>query len=171
MAKTPTKKKAKQESVLIVARLNDRAQPMDRGELYEDPLFEVLEEAGLGAVSGGGTLMGKNGEIEFCDVEILANDKSAGAIKTVISTLEKLGAPKGSKLIIEGQKDVPFGKHEGMAVYLNGTDLPDNVYTECDSNHVYTEFNRLLGKEGKIHSHWKGRRRRGCTCMGNRLRR
>jgi hypothetical protein len=166
MAKVPTKKKTKQESVMIVARLNDRAQPMDRGELYEDPLFEVLEEEGLGAVSGGGTLMGKNGEIEFCDVEILANDKSADTIETVISTLEKLGAPKGSKLIIEGQKDVPFGKLEGMAVYLNGTDLPDKVYADCDSSHVYAEFNRLLGKEGKIHSHWQGPTETGLYMYG-----
>ncbi|HUS35090.1 MAG TPA: hypothetical protein VM680_07025 [Verrucomicrobiae bacterium] len=151
---------------MIVARLNDRAQPMDRGELYEDPLFEFLEEQGLGSVSGGGTLMGKNGEIEFCDVEILAKDNSAGTIKKVITTLESLGAPKGSKLIIEGQKDVPFGKFEGLAVYLNGTDLPDDVYAECDSNHIYGEFNRLLGKEGKIHSHWQGPTETGLYMYG-----
>jgi len=142
--------------VMIVARLNDRAQPMDRGELYEDPLFDALDEAGLGEVSGGGTLMAKNGEIEYCEIEIMANDASAATTKKIIATLEKLGAPKGSKLMIEGQKDTPFGKTEGLAVYLNGTDLPDKVYQECDSNHVYTEFNRLLGKEGKIHSHWQG---------------
>lgn len=100
--------------------------------------------------------MGKNGEIEFCEIEILASDKSARTIKKIISTLEKLGAPKGSKLIIEGEKDIPFGKSAGMAVYLNGTDLPDKVYAECDSNYVFSEFNRLLGKEGKIHSHWQG---------------
>jgi hypothetical protein len=162
MAKAISRKPAKQERttktepVTIVARLNDRAQPMDRGDVYEDPLSEVLEEADLGEVSGGGTLLGKNGEIEFCEVEILVKDTKAGTIKKVIGTLEKLGAPKGSKLMIDGKKDIPFGKSEGLAVYINGTDLPSKVYEECDTNHVYSEFNRLLGKEGKIHSHWQG---------------
>jgi len=156
MAKAVKKEKKNKPLVMIVARLNDRAQPMDRGELYEEPLCDVLEEARLGEVSGGGTLLGKDGEIEFCEVEILAKDTTAGTIKKVIGTLEKLGAPQGSKLMIEGQEDVRFGKMEGMAVYLNGTELPDKVYQECDSNHVYAEFNRLLRKEGKIHSHWQG---------------
>jgi hypothetical protein len=57
-------------SQIVVARLNDRAQPLDRGELYEDPLDHVLKQAGLGAVTGGGTLLGADGEIELCEVEI-----------------------------------------------------------------------------------------------------
>jgi hypothetical protein len=53
-------------------------------------------------------------------------------------------------------EELPFGINEGLAVYLNGTDLPDEVYAECDSNFVYSEFNRLLGPAGKVHSHWQG---------------
>jgi hypothetical protein len=47
----------------IVARLNDRAQPLDRGELYEDPLDEILKTHDIGEVTGGGTQLGEAGEI------------------------------------------------------------------------------------------------------------
>ena len=49
---------------LVIARLNDRAQPMDRGDRYEDPLDAFLKANGLGEVSGGGTQLLETGEIE-----------------------------------------------------------------------------------------------------------
>jgi hypothetical protein len=147
---------SKEFPALIIARLNDRAQPMDRGELFEDPLQEMLTEAGMGEVSGGGTMLAKTKEIDFCELEICAQDGEQSTVDSIIAMLEKLGAPKGSKLIVDGKEDIPFGKAEGLAVYLNGTDLPDHVYAECDSNHVYEQFNELLGEVGKIHSTWQG---------------
>jgi hypothetical protein len=45
---------------------------------------------------------------------------------------------------------------EGLAIYLNGTDLPDEVYRDCDVNEVYAEINRLLGDRGGIEGHWQG---------------
>ncbi|MFN7139893.1 MAG: hypothetical protein ACK4UN_11200 [Limisphaerales bacterium] len=157
MFKFLSKGKAKKQfSALIVARLNDRTQPIERGDLYEDPLQEWMEAEGIGEVTGGGTQLGEAGEIAFCDVEMCVQDLEQPTISAVIEMLEKLGAPKGSTLLIEGRKDTQFGKLEGLAVYLNGTDLPDHVYQECDSNHVYDEFNRLLGEIGKIHSTWQG---------------
>ncbi|MNY60646.1 hypothetical protein D3C86_1972270 [compost metagenome] len=75
----------------------------------------------------------------------------------VIAVLERLGAPKGSKLKIEGEdREVPFGVTEGMAVYLNGTDLAPEVYRDCDSNIVHSELERLLGPEGRVLSYWQG---------------
>jgi hypothetical protein len=144
-------------ATLIVARLNDRAQPMDRGELYEDPLNEVLQKNRAGSVVGGGTQLNGDGEIAFCEIEIEVHGPAVDRIALVKQTLEQLGAPKGSKLLLEAiSEERPFGKNEGLAVYLNGTDLPDEVYAECDSNFVYDEFNRLLGADGKVHSHWDG---------------
>jgi hypothetical protein len=153
LSKNKTKK---QFPALIVARINDRTQPIERGELYEDPLQEMIEAAGIGDVTGGGTQLGSTGEIAFCDIEIRAQDVEQSTLGAVIEMLEKLGAPKGSKLLIEDRAEIPFGRLEGMAVYLNGTDLPDIVYQECDSNHVFEQFNRLLGQAGKIHSTWQG---------------
>jgi hypothetical protein len=150
-------KKPVTQSALVVARMNDRAQPMDRGELYEDPLDEVLRKHRAGSVTGGGTQLSPDYEVEFCDIEIEVHEPAAESIALIKQTLEALGAPKGSKLLLEAQgEELPFGNNEGLAVYLNGTDLPDEVYAECDSNFVYSEFNRLLGTDGKVHSHWQG---------------
>jgi hypothetical protein len=145
------------QSMIIVAQLNDRAQPMDRGELYEDPLQEVLEKHRAGNVVGGGTMLRADKEIDFCDIEIEVREPADEILALIKKTLEELGAPKGSKLRLEARgEELPIGKNEGLAVYLNGTELPDDVYAECDANFVYSEFNRLLGDDGKVHSHWQG---------------
>jgi hypothetical protein len=145
------------QSMLVVAQLNDRAQPMDRGELYEDPLMAVLEKYRAGSVVGGGTMLREDKEIAFCDIEIDVREPADKNIALIKETLEELGAPKGSKLrLLDQDEEMPIGKNEGLAVYLNGTDLPDEVYAECDANFVYSEFNRLLGNDGTVHSHWQG---------------
>lgn len=154
------KKKQQPEATpsnFIVAQLNARIQPMHRGEFFEDPLNEELTRHSLGEVSGGGTMQMKSGEIEYCDIEIQVV-RSLGDVATkIVEVLERLGAPKGSKLTIEADgSQLAFGVSEGMAVYLNGTDLPDNVYKECDSNFVHSEFNRLLAGEGRVLSYWQG---------------
>jgi hypothetical protein len=144
-------------TTMIIARLNDRTLPMDRGELYEDPLDEVLKKHQLGEVTGGGTQLGENREVVFVDVEIQLRGSVDKALSVITSTLEELGAPKGSMLIIDDKSpQLPFGKNEGLAVYLNGTDLPKEVYQESDVNFVFAEFNRLLGTDGRIHSYWEG---------------
>jgi hypothetical protein len=144
-------------ATFVIARLNDRAQPMDRGELYEDPLEEALKKHRAGTVTGGGTQLADNTEIEFCEIEIEVREPVAEGILLIKQTLEELGAPKGSMLELPTQDEQqPIGLNEGLAVYLNGTDLPDEVYAECDIDFVYSEFNRLLGPDGKVHSHWQG---------------
>lgn len=150
-----SKEKAACET-LIIARLNHRAQPMERGELFEDPLQEMMEEAGIGEVTGGGTQLSKTFEIQFCELELSAQDAEASTVSAIVEMLEKLGAPKGSKLIINGKEDIAFGNMEGLGVYLNGTDLPKNVYEECDVNYIYEQFEELLGDAGKIQSSWQG---------------
>ncbi len=67
-------------------------------------------------------------------------------------------APRGSHLLLPSQNNqrIAFGTDEGLALYLNGTDLPDEVYRACDSNHVYAECQRLLEGIGHVASHWSG---------------
>ena len=131
---------------------------MDLGaSCTEDPLEEALQKHRVGSVTGGGTMLAEEGEIDFCEIEIEVREPVAESISLIKRALEELGAPRGSQLILEADgKELPIGVNEGLAVYLNGTDLPDEVYAECDSNFVYSEFDRLLGADGKVHSHWQG---------------
>ncbi|MDP9194028.1 MAG: hypothetical protein M3P06_20220 [Acidobacteriota bacterium] len=144
------------EPTYVVAQLNARLQPLDRGEFFEDPLEQVLADAGVGSISGGGTLQAKSGEIEYCDIEIELTTYSERTIRLIVDALERLAAPKGSKLHLPEERQLSFGRAEGLAVYLNGTDLPDETYKSCDSNFVYSEFDRLLSGVGHVFSHWQG---------------
>jgi len=130
---------------------------MHRGEIYEDPLDEILAKNSVGEVSGGGTLQSQTGEIEYCDVEIQVNNSSDEVVDLIKSSLEKLGVPKGSKIKVEAtESEIEFGSLEGLAIYLNGTDLDDEVYANSDSNHVYSELDRLTQGIGKVYSYWQG---------------
>ena len=140
------------------ARLNHKLLPLDRGKRYEDPLNDELKKRGFGETDGGGTMLEKSKEVEFIDVEMFLTqtDKS---IPFVIERLESYGAPKGSKLIIrEGDKEreIPFGKIEGFGVYLDGVNLPDEVYKTCDVNLVMKELDTLVKGHGSIQSYWQG---------------
>ena len=143
---------------MIIARLNARVQPIDRGEYFEDPLDDVLKAANIGEVTGGGTQLADEPDgIEFCDIEIMTIDASDGTIALVIEELEKLGAPKGSRLLLEeGGDDIPFGKLEGLGLFLNGMDLPDEVYAGSDVNQTIAECERLMDGIGSFRGHWQG---------------
>jgi hypothetical protein len=45
-----------------------------------------------------------------------------------------------------------------MAIYLNGTELADDVYANSDGNAVDTAPNESLGPEGTVQSYWDGPR-------------
>lgn len=141
---------------MIVARLNARLRPFDRGELFEDPLAEVLREQGIGEVTGGGSQLSHAGEIEWCDIEIEASDGSTKTISVILAELESRGAPKGSGLTVDDAPEVAFGVAEGLAVYLNGTDLPAQVYRDYGFDAVREEFDRRLEGEGLVFSYWEG---------------
>ena len=163
------KKKAQPQGEFVTARLNARVQPIDRGEYYEDPLDETLKAAGLGEVTGGGTHLADDpAGIAFCDVEIRVAKADDETLAAIARRLEALGAPKGSRLIVENNRhEIPFGTQEGLAVYLNGVDLPDHVYEACDFDTVVDEFNRLMGDKGAYRGYWQGSRETGVYCYGS----
>lgn len=141
---------------LVLAQLNARLQPMHRSEYFEEALDSNLQDLGLGEVSGGGSLLASSGEVAHCNIEILAPATTAELIQVIVETLEQRGAPKGSLLLDAEGKKTAFGTAEGLAIYLNCTDLPAATYAECDANFVHDEFNRLLGTEGQVFSDWQG---------------
>jgi hypothetical protein len=147
------------QPLFVYAYLNSRIAPLDRGERYEDPLEEALQNNGMGEVTGGGTMQKKSGEVSYCGIDIDLFDAEHG-VPFLADFLSERGAPKGSKLqftLPTGEKkEVPFGNLEGLAIYLNGTDLPDDVYKHCDINYVWEEIDRLIGEKASIQGHWQG---------------
>ena len=136
----------------ILFHLNLRIQPVERF-MIEDRLEEKMNAKGLGSIIGGGTLQASDGEIQSCDIEIeLINEDDYEEVKTMIT---ELPIPKGSYLQKKEDKE-PIGTLEGLALYLNGTELPIEVYQECDVNYVIEELERLMAPDGKMLGYYEG---------------
>ncbi|QSB14176.1 hypothetical protein JQS43_22050 [Natronosporangium hydrolyticum] len=144
-------------SGLLAITLNARLRPLDRGEIFEDPLQEILDvEAPGSQVCGGGTQMAANGEPSCCDIDVeLHGDQEAG-LRLVVHTLESIGAPKGSTARLGDREPVSFGVAEGIGLYLNGTDLPEEVYATSDVNELISALQSRLADRGRIFSYWQG---------------
>jgi hypothetical protein len=150
--------------VMAYARINAPLSPKARGDIFEDRLIERLGESDppLAAVTGGGQMLGPTGEIMYCGIDIdLFDPQQAPAF--ICDVLRRRGAPKGSRLeyTLGGKKfAVPFGEAEGVAVYLNGTDLPPEVYESCNINTVIDTLNNLVepdeGGGGNVVELWHG---------------
>lgn len=141
---------------VVLARLYEHIEPIDRGERYEDPLQAVLEQANIGRVTGGGSLLNELGGIEYVDIEIeLAN--LDGAVGVVVDALEKAGAPQGSELVDGSDSRIlrQFGTQQCLAIFLDGATLPDEVYADLDFDAVVTELGAAAG-EGSNRGFWQG---------------
>ncbi|MGE5837776.1 MAG: hypothetical protein ACM4AI_25110 [Acidobacteriota bacterium] len=150
---------------LVIARLYEYIEPVDRGNRYEDPLHEVLEAAQAGAVTGGGSQLNESGQIEFADVEIELADLEA-AIDLVASTLESAGAPQGSEILHEAKVVREFGRQQCLAVYLDGTSLPDEVYANLDFDDVVTKIGTAAGPDS-YRGCWQGPEETGLYFFGS----
>ncbi len=131
---------------LVLARVYEHIEPIDRGDRYEDPLHATLEKVGIGRVTGGGSQLNELGEIAYADVEIeLANVDEALGI--VAEALEIAGAPQGSEIIQTSDDRVlrEFGKLQCLAIYLDGTSLPDEVYANLDFEAVVGAIGAAAG--------------------------
>ncbi|MCL2235387.1 MAG: hypothetical protein FWB98_02970 [Defluviitaleaceae bacterium] len=151
------KKKKKPEFVQSInLEINGKLMPQDRGYFYADPLIDALEKAGIGEVDGEGTLLEEDGSIKLCDIHMML-EEGQEALDKLLLILEALHLPKGSRLIdADGNEIAEIGVLEGLALWMNGTELPEEVYKECDINHVVKEINKLLDGCGELYSHWAG---------------
>jgi hypothetical protein len=143
----------------LLITLNARLRPLDRQRLYGDPLRQVLASQAPGCeITGSGTQLGPDREPMFSDIDLDVEGDPEAVLALVISTLEAAGAPKGSRAQLDDGEVVPFGVTEGLAIYLNGTDLPDEVYANSDGIAVVAALDEWLGGEGSVHSYWDGPR-------------
>jgi hypothetical protein len=149
-----------EESYFIVARIVEPIEPVDRGDRYEDPLNDALHELALGEVVGGGTMFSKDECVEYGYIEIEVVDLDRG-IEVCARVLDELGAPAGSSLLIDidgQQRTIPLGHAECTAIFLDGVNLPEEVYKTTDINELADLIERDLddGRIGEIRGSWPG---------------
>jgi hypothetical protein len=139
--------------------INARLRPVDRGTRYEDPLNAAIAAAAPGSkVTGAGTLLTPDREPTASDIDVNIEGNAEAALALAVTTLEAAGAPKGSRAQLDDHEPVMFGITEGLAVYLNGTDLPDEVYATSDVNELIAALRSSLNREGHMQSYWQGPR-------------
>jgi hypothetical protein len=151
---------------VVIARMFEHIGPIDRGERYEDPLHEVLEGTKIGRVTGGGSQLNELGGIEIADVEIELADMDQ-ALPIVTDALEKSGAPLGSELINaeDGRVLREFGTQQCLAIYLDGTSLPAEVYADLNFDEVVNEIAAAAGPES-YRGFWQGPEETGVFYFG-----
>lgn len=151
---------------LVLARVYEHIEPIDRGDRYEDPLQATLEKLGLGRVTGGGSQLDELGGITYADVELeLVNVDEA--LRIVAEALELAGAPQGSELIQGSDNRVlrEFGKLQCLAIYLDGTSLPDEVYANLDFGATVEAIGAAAG-DNSYRGFWQGPEETGLFLFG-----
>jgi len=138
----------------LTARLNARLQPEHCQELFADPLAAWLLEAGQGAVGIGESGVSVDDEVQYIDLRIALLDGSQ--TEMVVQALEELGAPLGSSLLLSDGQQRAFGTQQGLALYLDGQNLADEVYEQCDPHEVFEQVGRAINGIGDICSFWQG---------------
>jgi hypothetical protein len=141
---------------VVIARVYEHIEPIDRGERYEDPLQARLEPGNLGRVTGGGSQLDESGSITYADIEIELANLDEG-VRVVAETLEAAGAPVGSELIEGSNSRVlkELGTLQCLAIFLDGATLPDEVYEALDFEAVVGELGEAAG-DGSFRGFWPG---------------
>lgn len=94
-----------QDTQLVFIKIPDPVLPLERAEKYEDPLNRALQDAKLGEVSGGGSMLSApdaagNRHIEWVGVDADVTELDPG-LAVLKRELERLGAPPGTVLEYE----------------------------------------------------------------------
>lgn len=88
--------------MFVYIRIPGDIGPIERGDRFEDPIEAKLRRAGIGEVTGGGSLLteprsdGSRG-IEYCGIDVDLTKPREG-IALLLSELPRLRAPKGTVL-------------------------------------------------------------------------
>ena len=101
---------------VVLARLYEHVEPIDRGNRYEDPLQAQLDPRHAGRVTGGGSQLNADGAIDYADIEIELAD-----LDDAVRLTERLLQPSSytvrrqSALVVRGRAAVDgvFSMHCG----------------------------------------------------------
>jgi hypothetical protein len=140
---------------VVTARIPGHVEPLERGLRYEDPLNDALVSHGLGTVTTARAHLTPVTEIGYVDLEIALSNLN-GALDVVKHTLEEMGAPVGSQLCFRRNgvdEELPFGVQEGVAIYLDGVGLPNEVYERTDLEELVTRIAEAVQSVG---GEWRG---------------
>ena len=138
----------------FTARLNARLHPEHAQELFVEPLAAWLGDAGQGAAALGQVGLSPDDEVLYVDLRIALLGE--GEVAAVIVALEELGAPLGSTLLLPGEGEHSFSKQEGLAIYLDGQNLPEEVYETCGPHEVFEQVSTAIAGIGDVCSFWQG---------------
>lgn len=111
-----------------------------------------MRKARIGIIDGGRTFQSESDEIESCDIEIELKDNTKDYHNKLLNVLNRFEFPKGSCLFFDDDKKLEMGEMEGLALYINGIDLDEEVYKDFNINFVVSELERYLEKEGKLYN-------------------
>lgn len=145
------------EHRLLQVRINARLPSVQRGDRYEDPLAYWLESRFPGSrVTGGGTLRSAEGEPLSCGIDAEIVGDADEVLDAVVGFLDEIGSPRGSTATVIGGGHRPFGLAEGLAVYLDGTSLPAEVYASHDVNEFFDRLHEAVSGHGSLQAFWEG---------------
>ena len=151
-------KKEEVNTIRTLLHVNARLQPEHRISYYEEHLQGLFKKEKVGNVTGGSSVFFKDGGIASCDVNI---DCYEDKLNRILEILHYIPMAKGSKFFVynsEGkvEREYPLGELEGLGIYLNGVDLPKEVYKACDINYVVEQVFNLLETPPILYSYWEG---------------
>lgn len=121
----------------VIATINDKIKIDDGKAVYATPLDQYLKNKGYGEISVYTTLNDSLEVTGFFNMKIfLSEGINPNVMTEILTELENLGAPKGSKLTIKESEEIPFGKREGLGLYLNFT----NPFPEKENKKKYAIY-------------------------------
>jgi hypothetical protein len=102
---TRTEDVSKSNPLFVYIKIPGNLGPMDRGEMFEDPLQDALDKNNLGEITGGGSQLAdpdadKENTIEFCGIDVDIYEPVNG-LACLRRELIRLQAPKGTLLLYE----------------------------------------------------------------------
>lgn len=147
----------------VIITLNARLNTNDCDQLKEVCLRFIEQEQKAIDLTQAITLKNELGESTGCEFHFSSDLLSDEHIDFIIALFTSTLAPKGSKIsILENAnndcKQAFFGTLEGLALYLNGTDLPNDVYQNYSATQAYNACEQLLTAQelGNVCSIWQG---------------